>query len=73
MNLYKWPNGYRYVEPPTTCACGKPAVGLVTWWDKMGRMNDFAGCAECGRSKRSEITKQGYKYALGRLEKEVSE
>lgn len=39
----------------------------------MGLMHDFAGCAECGRLKRNEITKQGYKYALGRLEKEVAE
>jgi hypothetical protein len=69
-NLYRWPNGWRYVPPPTHCPCGAVAVGLITWTDKMGRSFDFAGCAKCGRDKRSEIEKQGFKYVLGRLGKE---
>jgi protein-arginine kinase activator protein McsA len=52
--------------------CEKPAVGLLTWIDKMGRPNDFAGCESCARARRIAIEAEGCKVHASRLD-EVEE
>lgn len=67
--LYRWTEGsYRPVPPPTTCAgCGKPAEGLLSWNDHMGRLEDFAGCEACAKTKRQELKGRGIVVRAGRL------
>lgn len=69
MSLYRWTEGsYRPVPPPTTCAgCGKPAEGLISWNDHMGRLEDFPGCLTCAKAKRAELEALGIVVRAGRL------
>ena len=70
--LYQWPAGWRLVPPPEVCDnCGKPADGLLSWHDKMGRLQDFAGCVACAKSRRAQIEATGIKPRAARLNEDI--
>lgn len=69
--LHRWPTGWRLVPPPALCqqkGCTAPAAGLLTWHDKMGRLNDFAGCVACARVRRTAVEAEGFVVRASRLD-----